>query len=608
MNRKVWMLRRIGLIRALAAFCLVLACGVAGFSQVRTFPDSTYRIVIFTDQLNVGGLTTAQKQFAAAHYAGSQKLLRKDARALRVDNAGYLVLHYRLGQGLGYRVPNVCAATGAYLQIIDMDSWVQEWPNSTPLEEWFYHPSDSTRVYNCDWGYYLMNLDNAAWRTWWGAKVIQQLQDNEDDGLFADSYSIPNYFGGSTWDPHLPDVDETFELGWAASQHAFTDYIQTALHPLYKFIPNLGAWITTRDPSDYSNVDGAMIENFAFWGTGNYFNLEDWQLQMNRTLSLTKADKIVIAQAYPGTLAERMFALGSYLLVKGSHTYVNLLIDPAGTMKPEWYPEYKVDLGGAVDSLTGDILDFFNTSTGVYIRNFANGAVYVNPDTTARTVSLGTPHNKVVPSGGGYVPTGGAEPGTLAVQRVTSISVPAHGAVIVLDIGGGCTLSCNANAPTSATVGKVLTFNASSTAVGCSGTPVYSWSFGDGGTGSGAHPTHAYGTAGLFTWTVTVSVSGKTCTKNGTVNVTALPTTPVIGVLTKGSAPFRITVTGSNLQNGIKVYINGVLWTNVSWVSKLKIVLNGGSALKAKVPKNTPTSFQFVNPDAGSTTVTWSWH
>jgi len=603
MKRKACLILRSGLIRALAVLCIVLACGVAGFSQTRAFPDTTYRIVVFTDQLNVGAMTTAQRHFAATHYAGSQKLLRKDARALRLDNAGYLVLHYRLGQGLGDRLPNGCTPTGAYVQIIDMDSWVQEWPNSGLQEEWFYH-SDSSRVYNCDFGYYLMDLSDTAWRNWWSGKVITQLQDNEDDGLFADSYSIPNYLG-SNWDPLLPDEDDTFESGWAANQHAFTDFIQTQFAGRWKWIPNLGAWITTRDPSDYSNVDGAMIENFSMWGTGSYFDLSDWQLQMNRTMSLTKADKIVIAQAYPGTLAERMFALGSYLLVKGSHTYVNLQINTQ--MKAEWYPEYGVDLGGPVDALPVDISSFFDTNTNVYVRHFANGAVYVNPDTTDYTVSLGTAHNKVVPSGGGVVPTGGATPGTLALQRVSSISVPAHGAVIVLDIGGGCTLSCSANAPTSATVGNVLTFNASSTAVGCSGTPVYSWSFGDGATGSGAHPTHPYASAGLFTWTVTVSVSGKTCTRSGTVNVTALPTTPVIGALTKGSAPFKITVTGSNLQKGIKAYINGVLWTNVSWVSKLKIVINGGSALKAKVPKNTLTSFQFVNPDAGSTTVTWSW-
>jgi hypothetical protein len=42
-----------------------------------------------------------------------------------------------------------------------------------------------------------MELDDTGWRAWWSGQLIRQLQDNEDDGVFADSYSIPNYFGGS---------------------------------------------------------------------------------------------------------------------------------------------------------------------------------------------------------------------------------------------------------------------------------------------------------------------------------------------------------------------------------------------------------------------------
>ncbi len=39
----------------------------------------------------------------------------------------------------------------------------------------------------------------------------------------------------------------------------------------WKWIPNVGAWITTRDPSDYSNVNGLMIEDFAKWDGDGYF-------------------------------------------------------------------------------------------------------------------------------------------------------------------------------------------------------------------------------------------------------------------------------------------------------------------------------------------------
>jgi PKD repeat protein len=589
-----------------AVFFLLLACPTA-FSLTRTFPDTTSRIVVFTDQLNTDSMTEAQFQFAAGHYAGSQKLLLAAAQRLREHNPEYLVLHYRLGQGLGYRYPNGCSPTGAYLQIIDTDSWVQEWPNSGLQENWFYH-SDSSRVYNCDWGYYLMDISNAAWRTWWSEKVIQQLQNNENDGLFADSYSIPNYLGPN-WDPLLPDVEPSFESDWAYREHAFTDYIQGRFAGLYKWIPNIGAWITTRDPSDYSNVDGAMIEDFAEWGSGSYFDPADWELQMNRVLGLTGAGKILIAQTYPTSVAERMFALGSYLLIKGGQSYINLNNPEVNTdMMPEWYPEYGIELGAPVDALPANISAFYNSGTGVYVRHFDNGEVYVNPGDSERTVSLGTPHDKVVPSGGGVVPAGGTAPGTLNKQRVTSIAVPAHGAVVVLNLGAGCTLSCSASGPASGLVGNTLSFSGSATASGCTGTPTYAWSFGDGGSAAGAETTHVYAAAGTFTWTLTVSVAGKTCLQTGTVKISAVATTPVVTSMTKAGSPFRIIVAGMNLQKGIKVYINGALWTNVSWLSKLKIIIKGGAALKVAVPKNTPKDFLFTNPDGFSTTKTWSWH
>ena len=39
--------------------------------------------------------------------------------------------------------------------------------------------------------------------------------------------------------------------------------------------------------------------------------------------------------------------------------------------------------------------------------------------------------------------------------------------------------------------------------------------------------------------------------------------------------PFKIFVTGSNLQNGIRVYIDGVQWYDVAWKNTGKIILEG---------------------------------
>jgi hypothetical protein len=64
-------------------------------------------------------------------------------------------------------------------------------------------------------------------------------------------------------------------------------------------------------------------------------------------------------------------------------------------------------------------------------------------------------------------------------------------------------------------------------------------------------------------------------------------------------------VTGSNLQSGIKVYIDGVQWGSVVWKNTGKIQLTG--AIKAAVPKGTTHTFRFVNLDGGETTTSWGW-
>jgi PKD repeat protein len=82
---------------------------------------------------------------------------------------------------------------------------------------------------------------------------------------------------------------------------------------------------------------------------------------------------------------------------------------------------------------------------------------------------------------------------------------------------------------------------------------------------------------------------------------------PVITSMAKMGSPFRINVSGSNLQQGIKVKINGNLWSNVKWLSTSNIKIKGGSSLKSLVPKGVDTTFTFINPDGGETTVSWKY-
>ena len=82
---------------------------------------------------------------------------------------------------------------------------------------------------------------------------------------------------------------------------------------------------------------------------------------------------------------------------------------------------------------------------------------------------------------------------------------------------------------------------------------------------------------------------------------------PVITLMKKVAPPLKFVLTGSNLQKGIRVYIEGVQWTSVVWKKSTKVLLTGGAALKTAVPKGASKTFSFVNPDGGEASMTWSW-
>ncbi|MCX6032377.1 MAG: putative glycoside hydrolase [Chloroflexi bacterium] len=404
-----------------------------GSGSVRAWPDTTAGIHVFNDQITgLAMLSDAQVAFAAGHYAGTQKMTRDDADRLRSLNPNFLILHYRLGPGLGYRAAqDNCQPTGDYLQIIEGNDWVQEWPGEAGVQAaWFFPWAGQPRVYNCDWGWYLAELNDAGYRTWWTGEVLRQLAANADDGLFADSLSVPNTMGADHYAPPLPDVDAAFEAAWAARIRDWIVYVKGRLGSQYVLIPNVGGWVNGRDATDYSAADGVMVEGFGEWGPGDPYDLADWQLQMDRILALARLGKIIIAQPYTdGTVADRMFLLSSYLLVKGTRSYINLDLD----LDPEWWPEYELPIGSYLGGVPADVAALYDAAAGVYRRSYTNGLVLVNPGATSRTVALGGTYYQANPVGGGFVPEDGDTSGwRVDYTAVTSVTVGAgRGAVLL---------------------------------------------------------------------------------------------------------------------------------------------------------------------------------
>jgi hypothetical protein len=83
-----------------------------------------------------------------------------------------------------------------------------------------------------------------------------------------------------------------------------------------------------------------------------------------------------------------------------------------------------------------------------------------------------------------------------------------------------CALQCSASfTPATGVAPFLAAFTSTVTAPDCPGTPLYDWDFGDGGSSSEANPVHMYGLGGSFSWSVVITLDGRTCAAHGTVQV-----------------------------------------------------------------------------------------
>jgi putative glycosyl hydrolase-like family 15 (GHL15) protein len=385
MRRHARRLRRVPADVLILALALALALPASALAR-RPIPDTSAAVHVWDDQLP-DSMTDAQVRFVARHIDGTQKVSRQTADRLRAVNPGFLVLHYRLGIGDGpvpFRIG---------------DKWASDYGSVTRHESWFWH-QDGRRVFQSQWGWYLMNPDS-GWRGYWARRVLYEAALLGDDGVFADSLSVPQYLGATSFSPPLRYF--VGEAAWTARIDRFMRYEERRLHGRLWFIPNAGSWITTRDRTNYAIPDGVMIEGFAEGGPASFYAPVDWRLQMNRALGLARRGKVLIGQSYLSASDRRArdFVLGSYLLIKGSHTFVNMDIGSV----PQWFPEYEVDLGPALVPPPASV-GSLRVAGGVYVRRYARGLVAVNPEDRPGVLVLSRPARRVEPIGGGALGPG----------------------------------------------------------------------------------------------------------------------------------------------------------------------------------------------------------
>lgn len=420
-------------VALLTAFVSTVLSGLSG-AHARLFPDTAGGIHVFADQIPPGN-TDAQNRFAAERYVGTQKMIPDDIALIRAYNPDFLHLHYKLAVGQG----------DSTILFIDGNEWVTDWGYVQQQDDWFVTDSTGTRIRHAYWGWYLMDVSGQisgagddGWKEYWADTCIDQMRHNSADGVFADSYDVAVV---NAW--YLDPPDWRFEgtnpnTYWVPHLDLFGHYLAERLHAEpegFYLLPNLGLQVTSWDEADYAFGDGGMIEGFAQWGGDDPFGLSDWTLQMNRILALIAQDKIMILQSYLQDeldYDDRMFYTGCYLLVKGHHTYLNILAHGPG-LDMQYYPEYTIDLGPYLHASPGEIGQLLDPETGVYRRPYENGLVLVNPTATPRAVALESPRYRVTASGGGVVDEAGHYGGSLDFVAVQEVALGPYEARILVD-------------------------------------------------------------------------------------------------------------------------------------------------------------------------------
>jgi hypothetical protein len=422
-------MRLICKLTAIVTLCSTVAAAEPEIgSTARPFPDTSNRIRVYADQFP-SQLNDAQWKFIATHYVGGQKQTRTWVRTIRRLNPGFLMLHYQLALGAGPA------------KIVIGDQWTSDADLIDKHEDWFVHDAAGHRLQQKQWAWNVMNIGFEAnhpktgFPRYWVDSALSRMRENEDDGVFADSYTqdilmLQTDPGGF---PSFTDV-ETCKSQWLPGLNAYGHFIERqfqAAPERFYFLPNLGALQTKWDNVTRLDVgDGGMVEGFASPGSGRSYSVEDWKLQMTRVLALAAKNKIILCQSYidPRDTNQRWFVIGSHLLTKGRHSFVNMFEKSS----LEWYPEYEVKLGDFDGPPQTDVSRYWDTEAGVFRRAFAHGEVLVNPDERAASIRFAMSVRLIGATGGGLFDGHKAWSSGLTTTTTHDVEIPPHSARVVM--------------------------------------------------------------------------------------------------------------------------------------------------------------------------------
>lgn len=154
--------------------------------------------------------------------------------------------------------------------------------------------------------------------------------------------------------------------------------------------------------------------------------------------------------------------------------------------------------------------------------------------------------------------------------------------------------------PAEACTGQLVQFNSTST-VDPGATAVYTWTFGDGNTGTGPNPQHTYAAAGPFNVSLHVAYSGGICGVNSAVKAIQIQSA-TIPVVTNPDNKYTFCE-GDNLQLEVLGSYSSYLWSTGETSSSISVSEAGTYTVQVTTSSCTQNASRTVTTEAVLTVI-----
>jgi hypothetical protein len=291
----------------------------------------------------------------------------------------------------------------------------------TQHPEWFLLNTSGQRFTHRDYSnLWAMDVGSPSYQQRWTNNVLNSLNSLGFDGVFIDDTN-PTMKGH--YDPTKVakyPTDSAYQQATASALAYLGPRIRSAGYDVIGNIGHFGEYPEV-GRSWLQYMDGAMDENFGKWGNtaGSGYAWEGYWTNELGSLKYAQEhgkDFLAVTHSADNDVAAARYGWATMLLGAAGNAQFAL---HSNYTSETWFPEYGYDIGEPVGP---DI----HTSSGVYLRQFSNGIVVVNPTSGQLSADL---------CGGTY--SGSGSSGVTGVQLG-----PNSAAILTLDSGssaGTCT-------------------------------------------------------------------------------------------------------------------------------------------------------------------------